>query len=375
MRKEKKSTGGSAGIINIILTSFYLVILLAMVAVLAITFYRTMSDETKVIVYDAKTSFALIITSLTIMFASSIIVPKFMLKYEVENSVEEKLNAVIDKKFDEKFEERVIEKMNAEILKIDAHLSRMIAFFLSNDYKEIYEIWSIGWCFRSLKGYQKLKNIGLDVYNDFLRIIAFVFNRINTAFNTKISGCISKENKNLATIETHEFFSCVRQVIESGNMGDKNDKYRTAFRAIKDAVDFDFDIDIQKKKQGPSLLIDEFKAISKDNGIFIKILLTAYLTYLIKEEEKKDDKKTKEDIKKDVNNHIFEKMCEITSFRDSNTDEDDEARKKFQKSFKNLLLTINEPENQKKLLDLYRTPNKDGNDNHKQRILDTTGYA
>jgi len=173
-KKEKESKFNGSKILNYCLLAFYFIILLGMVAVLFITFRRTMSEETKVILFDAKTSFELIITSLTIMFASSIIVPKFMLKLEVENAVKEELDDKINKRIDEIFEKRIIEKMNAEILKTDAHLSRMIALFLTKDNDEKYEIWSIGWCFRSLKRYQKLENVSIDIYNDLIKLIGVV---------------------------------------------------------------------------------------------------------------------------------------------------------------------------------------------------------
>jgi len=366
MKKDNKAS--CTKLLNIIFISFYFFILLGMVAVLVITFCRTMSNETKVIVNDAATSFGLIITSMTIMFASSIIVPKFMLKQEVDNAVEEKINDNINKQIDDKFEKQFKEKMNLEILKTDAHLSRMIALFLTKDNDEKYEIWSIGWCFRSLKRYQKLENVGIDIYNDLIKLIGVVFKNINNVFNTKITGYLQEKEKEIDNIQSEEFFKYVRQAIETGSIGEKEDKYQTAFRAVKDAVDFDFDIDIQKEKHGESPLVDEFKNISENNSIFIKILLTAYTISYMEDKGIKSDE-NKNTLRQRIENPIFNDMYKITSFSESNKSVDKDVRKKFQNSFNNLLSKLLEPKNQEKLFELYRKPKDDNN--NKCRILDT----
>ena len=135
--------------------------------------------------------FSVVLSALTLLVGGSIILPKFLLQSEVATAVRNGLKEHADKIIQEKTDcyiKNEIKDAKNEMTKFDAHFSRMIAFFLN----ENHPVWSVGWCFRSLKRYGKLDevSVGFNEYNDFIQFIqkGVLENAIRT-FNKKVRKC------------------------------------------------------------------------------------------------------------------------------------------------------------------------------------------
>ena len=108
----------------------------------------------------------LLISFLGLSFAIAIAAPYFISK--------NKMKSVVKNFLEKEYKPNILQKAE-EVLKLDAHLSRMIAFDLMG---KNYHYWAIGWAFRSLKRYNELysnhKNYKA-IYSEFNN---FVFNHI-----------------------------------------------------------------------------------------------------------------------------------------------------------------------------------------------------
>lgn len=180
--------------------------------------------------------FSIILTSLSLLVGGSIFVPKFLLKKEVDESVQKKFENDVDEILQNKTIEFIDSKFNSvsnSLNKCDAHLSRMIAFNL----KEEFPIWSIGWSIRSLKRYEKLdpNSVGFVEYFDFVDFLRkTVIESSAQKFFVLIKDVKNEINPVMAALE--------KEAEESGN-----DSKRLAIRTVKDIVDFEYSVQFKNK--------------------------------------------------------------------------------------------------------------------------------
>ncbi|MDO5774284.1 MAG: ARMT1-like domain-containing protein [Spirochaetales bacterium] len=180
--------------------------------------------------------FSIILTSLSFLVGGSIFVPKFLLKKEVDESVQKKFKDDIDEILENKTTEFIASKFSSvsnSLNKCDAHLSRMIAFNL----KEEFPVWSIGWSIRSLKRYEKLdpNSVGFVEYFDFVDFLR----------KTVIEGSVQKFFalvKNVKNEINPVIAALEKEAEESGN-----DSKRLAIRTVKDIVDFEYSVQFKNK--------------------------------------------------------------------------------------------------------------------------------
>lgn len=145
---------------------------------------------------------ALIALSLTI----SIAIPVFISRRQINDTI----NEYLDGEYRENIEYKV-----DEISTVDAHLARMVAFFLV---EHKYYYWAIGWGFHALKSYQSLKDDHHQIYTEFHEMVICKI----------ICESIRHKNEDITVSETSVF----------GN----KDLQRIKLRAIKDFVDFEYQI-------------------------------------------------------------------------------------------------------------------------------------
>lgn len=246
--KDKKSKHSISEICFFIL--FVLVALLligSLVAVLLIVFSKPLVENwnckflENIANFSPKETaeridFSIILTSLSLLVGGSIFVPKFLLKKEVNESVEKKFKNDVDEILQNKTIEFIDSKFSSvsnSLNKCDAHLSRMIAFNL----KEEFPVWSIGWSIRSLKRYEKLdpNSVGFVEYFDFVDFLR----------KTVIEGSVQKFFalvKNVKNEINPVMASLEKEAEESGN-----DSKRLAIRTVKDIVDFEYFVQFKNK--------------------------------------------------------------------------------------------------------------------------------
>lgn len=175
--------------------------------------------------------FSIILTSLALLVGGSIFVPKFLLKKEVDESVQKEIKNTVENLVQEEADKYIDSKFNSvsnSLNKCDAHLSRMIAFNL----KEEFPVWSIGWSIRSLKRYEKLdpNSVGFVEYFDFVDFLR----------KTVIEGSVQKFFalvKNVKNEINPVIAALEKEAEESGN-----DSKRLAIRTVKDIVDFEYSV-------------------------------------------------------------------------------------------------------------------------------------
>lgn len=126
---------------------------------------------------------------------------------------------------------------------VDAHLSRMVAFFL---YRERNFMWSIGWSARSLKRYIKLIKNGRGTYAEF-----FVFNlKVIEQAVYEIVAEVKREQAPEQSLEAS--IEAVMKKNIAANQSyifEQGGPYRPALRAFKDVLDALVDIDQKESRE------------------------------------------------------------------------------------------------------------------------------
>lgn len=195
--------------------------------------------------------FSIILTSLSLLVGGSIFIPKFLLKKEVDESVQEEIKNTVKNRVQEEADKYIDSKFNSvsnSLNKCDAHISRMIAFNL----KEEFPVWSIGWSIRSLKRYEKLdpNSVGFVEYFDFVEFLR----------KTVIEGSVQRfftliKNKG-------NEISPVMSALEKEAEDSGNDSKRLAIRTVKDIVDFEYSVQFKNKDlKNKSILLPVCKLI------------------------------------------------------------------------------------------------------------------
>lgn len=189
----------------------------------------------------------LLITILALAFAIAIATPYFISKKAMKSVVKDFL--------DKDYKPNILHRAE-EVIKIDAHLSRMIAFDLM---EKNYHYWAIGWAFRSLIRYNEL-------YSDYENYIHIYSEFNNFVFNQIIFKALDNSTDIKDTAET--------------TFDGTDEALIIKLRAFKEFIGFlyneelhtivDYKIlgELKEKMQKVFLLL--FQEISKEDGISVK---------------------------------------------------------------------------------------------------------
>ena len=248
-----------------------------------------------------KIDFALILSALTVLVTGSFIMPKLILENEVKVAVNQYSQEILEKKAEECIDGKINEVKN-EIKKTDAHLSRMIAFDLVDE----YPIWSIGWAFRSLKRYVKLdsKKVALVEYTDFVRFI-------NEGIITKAKEKIIDKTENL---NNTYFFDLLNDMKIEAEKSLEPSFSRPSIRAVKDIVDFEYEITLNEKSNLTEDYKEIMKPVCKNVGCLAQ-LLCCCLMYGVSEIKQNKTNVDKAFDKQIIPNEwLLENILEISDF-------------------------------------------------------------
>lgn len=195
------------------------------------------------IITDHTAIFAVILAGLTITLASSIIIPKVLLKFEVESQLSQ-----LKLEFKKEFKEEVLPKFLTENKVTDAHLSRMIGYTIlhqsnftkkKSESEHLYQLtWSIGWALRSYKRYIEAsegesitgEDISLENYDDLISINHETMSRASIQILKIANKC-----KTIQKFHSLIFDSSNGQEINNRNLAQ-------LYRTIKETVDIDHEI-------------------------------------------------------------------------------------------------------------------------------------
>jgi hypothetical protein len=191
-----------------------------------------------------------------------------MLKSEVANYLEnarkeefDKFLAEQEEKFVTQYNEKVANVFSDkgssfvtrdEFFKVDAHLSRMVAFSLQGQ----APVWAIGWAFRALKRYIRVPEPNLNTYQDFISLIKVIVKDCRD----KVIKAITDNEPPLKMPYSESFSSFIKE-----NSPVKGDEIQHIVRAIKDILDFSFFLNTTKMD------IRRFK-IHEDFGVYNSLL-------------------------------------------------------------------------------------------------------
>ena len=248
-----------------------------------------------------KIDFALILSALTVLVTGSFIMPKLILENEVKVAVKQYSQKILEKKAKECIDGKINEVKN-EIKKTDAHLSRMIAFDLVGE----YPIWSIGWAFRSLKRYVKLdsKKVALVEYTDFVRFI-------NEGIITKAKEKIIDKTENL---HNSYFLDLLNGMKIEAEKSLEPSFSRPSIRAVKDIVDFEYEITLNEKSNLTEDYKEIMKPVCKNVGCLAQ-LLCCCLMYGVSEIKQNKTNVDKAFDKQIIPNEwLLENILEISDF-------------------------------------------------------------
>jgi hypothetical protein len=177
--------------------------------------------------------FSIIITSLGFLITGSVLLPKYAIKKEIEDAVEAR-SAETEKRISSELKMNLtnFEKKNDilyakkdDLLATDAHLSRMVAYFLE---KEI-PIWAIGWGLRSLKRYIRLEKQKKANYLDFLHDVYVIL--VNS--KQRIYHTLSEKKDIDEVLESLDSF--IRESMSETIS--EEESYRLVLRCVKDYLD------------------------------------------------------------------------------------------------------------------------------------------
>ena len=221
----------------------------------------------------------LLISFLGLAFAIAIASPYFISK--------NKMKSIIEKFLDKEYKPTILHRAE-EVIKIDAHLSRMIAFTLM---ERNYHCWAIGWSFRSLKRYNELysdhKNYK-DIYSEFN---GFVFKQI-------IFKALDNFND---SVDTAEKVDTAEEMFEG-----TDEAFRIKLRAVKDFIDF-----LYEEKNNETVeydLINEVK--EKMQKVFISLFCD-----VLKKIENENEGKTKDISIKQLHKKLDDEIFKISRFK------------------------------------------------------------
>ena len=252
--------------------------------------------------------FSLILSALGVVVGSSFVLPKFLLEKEIKNAVEEYASESIEKKAVECIDKKIADAKNDNV-KTDAHLSRMIAFGLT----EKFPIWSIGWAFRSLKRYVELdaNKIGFEDYRDFIEFIR--------------TGIIEKSSAKFWDLcKESEYKATYKNIADEAAEAHDSNPFRPSIRAVKDIADFEYMLVTGKSKA----LVD-YKSLAeslcKSAGKLASVLSIAIIN------ERKNQENEEIRSSKNAQDWLLDEILKISKFgyKDKDIEESEDYKKKL----------------------------------------------
>jgi hypothetical protein len=218
----------------------------------------------------------LLISFLGLAFAIAVASPYFISK--------NKMKSIIEKFLDKEYKPTILHRAE-EVIKIDAQLSRMIAFTLM---ERNYHCWAIGWSFRSLKRYNELysdyKNYK-DIYSEFNDLVfkQIIFKALDNFNNPK--GAVDS---------AEEMFK------------DSEEAFRIKLRAVKDFIDF-----LYEEKNNETV---KYETINEVKEKMQKVFISLFNDVLKKIENENEDK-TKNISIKELHKRLDDKIFRISRFK------------------------------------------------------------
>lgn len=286
--------------------------------------------------------FTLLLTGYAIFLTGTLLVPKVLLKKEVEEGIEKYAKKTVHGMVDERLDDCIGDTKN-ELYRMDAHLSRMVAFQLH----ENYPVWSIGWAYRSLKRYKNLnsKKIGFTEYRDFIR---FLEEGIITCSIEKFHDEVEKKFKSEHPNESYlcKMFplNSAQHVLEAEADKAKEEALRPALRAVKDIVDFEYAVRFDKTNEIGETEIGILQHIATCAGIFARELCAVILWNYSKAKSNSNLHGNTYD-----SETMMQELLKISNYGEK-SDAKQEVRQKFQQKLKQTLKQI---ESARKNYDYY----------------------
>lgn len=249
--RKKNSEKEDRGIRNVLI---FITVMLGVLITshIVLCFYSVFSDkecfEKMHINHYEIIDIGLLISFLGLAFAIAVASPYFISK--------NKMKSIIEKFLDKEYKPTILHRAE-EVIKIDAHLSRMIAFTLM---ERNYHCWAISWSFRSLKRYNELysdyKNYK-DIYSEFNDLV----------FNHIISKALDNfNNPKGAADSAEEMFK------------DSEEAFRIKLRAVKDFIDF-----LYEEKNNETV---EYETINEVKEKMQKVFISLFCDVFKKNENK-----------------------------------------------------------------------------------------
>ncbi|MDE6067722.1 MAG: hypothetical protein K2F89_02045 [Treponemataceae bacterium] len=170
---------------------------------------------------------SVLLAFLTLSFGIAIATPYFITDNKIDSTIREFVK--------QEFEPDLLNR-SEEVTKLDAHLSRMVAFMLL---EQGYYAWAIGWSFRALKRYTELHSEYTELYKEFHD---FVFKRIICEALDAIVG---------GKKDAAEKFG-------------EEEAFKITLRAAKDYIDFRYEIQTYGSKQHVRAMKHDFSTVIDD---------------------------------------------------------------------------------------------------------------
>lgn len=277
--RKKNSEKEDRGIRNVLI---FITVMLGVLITshIVLCFYSVFSDkecfEKMHINHYEIIDIGLLISFLGLAFAIAVASPYFISK--------NKMKSIIEKFLDKEYKPTILHRAE-EVIKIDAHLSRMIAFTLM---ERNYHCWAIGWSFRSLKRYNELysdyKNYK-DIYSEFNDLVfkQIIFKALDNFNNPK--GAVDS---------AEEMFK------------DTDEPFNIKLRAVKDFIDF-----LYEEKNNETV---KYETINEVKEKMQKVFISLFNDVLKKIENENEDK-TKNISIKELHKRLDDEIFKISRFK------------------------------------------------------------
>ena len=277
--RKKNSEKEDRGIRNVLI---FITVMLGVLITshIVLCFYSVFSDkecfEKMHINHYEIIDIGLLISFLGLAFAIAVASPYFISK--------NKMKSIIEKFLDKEYKPTILHRAE-EVIKIDAHLSRMIAFTLM---ERNYHCWAIGWSFRSLKRYNELysdyKNYK-DIYSEFNDLVfkQIIFKALDNFNNPK--GAVDS---------AEEMFK------------DTDEPFNIKLRAVKDFIDF-----LYEEKNNETV---KYETINEVKEKMQKVFISLFEDVLKKIKNENRDK-TKDISIKQLHKELDDEIFKISRFK------------------------------------------------------------
>ncbi len=267
--KDQNEVSKKIFVLLCVITGVFVLSLVMLIVAYIIGFIHSSGDEIFCHVQELKSlpECSVLLSFLTLSFAIAIATPYF-----ISNNV---INRKIDKYMRNEFKEDLHYSVeNTD--KLDAHLSRMIAF---NLLENGYYYWAIGWAYRALKRYSSLSEECNKIYNEFN---LFIFKNI---IQKALSEVSEKKDKSI-----EKFYDPKKLVYEQ-------ESFRIHLRAVKDYIDFKFEVHVSDNKNKDKETDNILQEIDAKMNIVIRELYEIIIN--------DDDNSYNKDYEKLIDNEIF----------------------------------------------------------------------